>query len=123
MNESKRIQDFKANEIFINGLVIISLTGKLDALTSDSLDKILDKCRKNISIKIIIDLSELNYISSAGLRVLITFLKDVEKNEGILILCGMNRSIKNIFDISGLSGIFKIEPTLEKAKVKILSEK
>jgi len=57
--------------------------------------------------KLIINLEKLNYISSAGLRVLLSANKLIKKKEGALHICGLNNAAKEVFHISGFNMIFK----------------
>jgi stage II sporulation protein AA (anti-sigma F factor antagonist) len=64
---------------------------------------------------IVLDCAELNYISSSGLRVFLIAQKKLMGLQGKLHLCAMQPSIKEIFDISGFSTIFKIFATEQEA--------
>ncbi|WP_394065672.1 STAS domain-containing protein [Alcaligenes sp. WGS1538] len=65
--------------------------------------------------KIVLDLSRLNYISSAGLRVLLLLAKKMKQSGGALVLFGAQPNVKEIFEISGFLVILKVCDTREQA--------
>ncbi|MDZ4122430.1 MAG: STAS domain-containing protein [Candidatus Cloacimonadaceae bacterium] len=101
------------------GVNILSLNGKLDAMTSSILDNALAPVLSSETPKIIIDFADLSYVSSAGLRVLLKTAKQLQTIQGRLVLCNMKDFIREVFDISGFSSILTICESCEKALVKI----
>ena len=63
----------------------------------------------------ILDLESLDYISSAGLRVLLTGAKRLKAKRGKIVLCSAQRHVKEVFDISGFSMIIKVFNDEEEA--------
>ena len=98
-----------------NGIFIVMLKGRLDSQTKNKYEKeilpLIGKKEKDI----IIDLSELDYISSAGLRMLLVSAKSVKKASGKIVIHSMKDFIREIFDISGFSRLFDIVDNREKA--------
>ena len=90
----------------LNGKTLqIALEGRLDTTTAPNLSaEIADLGAVD---EIVWDFNKLNYISSAGLRVLFKAQKDMSKKGGMKIL-GANDDIKEIFDITGSSKIFTV---------------
>ena len=93
-----------------NGILNVDLQGRLDATTAGETEK---KFKSEIeaspnSEKMIINLSKLEYISSAGLRVLLVITKLLKNNNGKLCLCGLDENVSEIFKISGFDAIFNI---------------
>lgn len=82
----------------------VAISGRLDTTTAPELDAAFaaegDKWKG-----VIVDASELEYVSSAGLRVLLSEFKKL----GSLKVTGANETIKEVFDITGLSDLFEIE--------------
>jgi anti-anti-sigma factor len=103
-----------------NGVVIVSLTGRLDAASAPDAETELEKLSTE-NARLLINLRELEYISSAGLRVLLVTAKTVRRKGGRLCLCAMIESVNEVFEISGFSSIFDIAETEEDAK-SILSD-
>ena len=86
---------------------IVKINGRVDTLTAPKLETdILNLI--NDDKNIIIDLDDMDYISSSGLRVLLLTQKKLLAKSKSLKLFGLQASIKEIFDISGFSSIFKI---------------
>jgi anti-anti-sigma factor len=67
--------------------------------------------------RLLIELSQLEYISSAGLRVLLVVAKRIQQKGGKVVLCALVPNVKEVFEISGFSSIFKIFDTVEDAAV------
>lgn len=96
-------------------VVIIGLVGRLDANTAGQLEKkilpLIDEGEK----KLLIDFSELEYISSAGLRLLLLTAKKLKNIKGKIVLCSMKEYIKEIFEIAGFTPIFTIRENQDEA--------
>lgn len=86
--------------------MLIELEGRLDTATSPQLDDFLHTSLGGVN-KLIIDISKLDYISSAGLRVLLYAHKTVSK-QGKMAITGCSEEIREIFDITGFSDILDI---------------
>lgn len=94
---------------------IMELKGRLDSNTSKDLDEAFSKLFINGVYNILLDLSGLEYISSAGLRILLMAVKTINKNEGRLALCSMNEFVKEIFEIAGFTPLFQVYSDREEA--------
>ncbi len=64
---------------------------------------------------VVVDLDRLDYISSAGLRVLLLATKQARAQNARLALAAMQKSVREVFDISGFSSIFEIHGSAEEA--------
>jgi anti-sigma B factor antagonist len=95
---------------------IIGIDGDLDASSCILLDKAISDAVSKDEKKIIIDCSRLNYISSAGLGVFMSYLQDFENNKISLVLCNLSEKVKNVFQILGLDELIKIVNTKDEAK-------
>ena len=85
----------------------LEITGRLDTTTAPELEIVIDNDCADAE-KLIFDLKELEYISSAGLRVLIKAQK-MMNDQGEMVIRGANETVTEIFDITGLLSIFTIE--------------
>lgn len=85
----------------------IKLTGKLDTSTAPELESELKGKLEGIN-KLIFDFSNLDYISSAGLRVVLSSMKSVD-SDGKTILRGAKSNIIEVFELTGLINYLKIE--------------
>jgi len=86
-----------------NGVVVLS--GRLDASQADKARDFL----KNLDSGAILDLKDLDYISSAGLGVLLGVQKRLKEKDQGLKLINMNQHLRNIFTIAGFDRIFEID--------------
>lgn len=98
-----------------NNVKVLQMIGRLDAVTAPDLELQLIPLIKQYRQKIVIDFSSLEYISSAGLRVLLLAMKTSKKMAGELILCSLQDHIREIFDIAGFLPIFTIRENLEES--------
>lgn len=94
---------------------IIRLKGRLDSTTSPELDNYLVSNDFSKYRGIVLEMTELDYISSAGLRVLLNASKAFKKEQIRFLLCGMQAHITEIFEISGFDTFLEIHTTLQKA--------
>lgn len=88
---------------------VISLSGQLDTLTSVDLEKEVMPVLKGDAQEVILDGAELTYISSAGLRLLLTLQKGMKAKGGTFRLRNIQKGIMDIFNITGFSSILTIE--------------
>ncbi len=87
--------------------LVVALSGRLDTTTAPQLE---EKFKSELSDvkELVIDLKDLEYISSAGLRVLLLGQKTMNK-QGKMTVINANESIMEIFDVTGFSDILNIE--------------
>lgn len=96
-----------------NGVYIFKLTGRLDASTSAEFeDKILDVII-NGNTDILIDFSDLEFISSSGLRVLLIAAKKIKAEDGSIKICGIKKHIYEVFEIAGFTPLFEFKETCD----------
>ncbi len=99
-----------------NGDVTIArFEGNLDTNTAPEAQEKLDELAEDGVQRILIDFGALDYISSAGLRVLLILAKKLRGSGGNLRLCGLNETVNEVFEISGFNTIFSVFPTEEEA--------
>ena len=104
------ITEDKRGEIYI-----LKLNGRLDSITSHKLEeKFLSLLNKDEK-KVVVNCSQLNYISSAGLRVLLMVSKRLRSTDGKIVLASLQDQVKEVFDIAGFSSIFTIFHSQEEA--------
>jgi anti-anti-sigma factor len=92
----------------INDFSIVRINGRVDTTNYNEFETIIMGLIGSGENNVIIDCANLNYISSSGLRVFLIAQKKLMALKGKLHLCNMQPAIKEIFDISGFSTIFKI---------------
>ena len=89
-------------------VIILSLIGRLDANTSKDLEGKLLPLLDADNRLFIIDFAQLEYISSAGLRVLLMAAKKLKPLDGTIALASLKDHIKEIFEIAGFLSLFQI---------------
>jgi anti-sigma B factor antagonist len=103
------------NERRTADIVTLSLSGKLDTTSAKAFEeKILGQIESG-ERRIVIDLAQLDYVSSAGLRVLLLASKRLSGANGKIALCSLKDQVKEVFDIAGFSSIFSIHGSHEDA--------
>ena len=90
-----------------NDTHIVAIVGSLDSTTSPAAQKALEPVLAGAK-KVALDFSQLDYISSAGLRVLLGAAKQLKASGGTLGMFGLNQSVREVFDISGFSSILPV---------------
>jgi len=98
-----------------NGAQVVAVNGRVDAVTAPELEIELNGCIDGGANTIVIDLSALEYISSAGLRVILAIAKKLKTSGGDILLTGLGGAVKEVFEISGFYSIFKVFDSAEEA--------
>jgi len=94
---------------------IVCLNGRIDAQSAPGVNQEIGTILDGGKNKMLIDFKSLEYISSAGLRVLIIVAKRLKAAQGSLLLCNLGENIYEVFDVSGFTAIFDICTTREEA--------
>lgn len=88
---------------------LVEVAGRVDSSTAPQLEQALKKIIKDGHYRIVVDLAETEFMSSAGLRALLSALKDVRRfNRGDVRLSSMPEKIKKAFDLAGFLELFKV---------------
>ncbi len=101
---------------------VLDLKGYLDAHTAPELEKAFEKQLDDKRYNIVVNFSDLSYISSAGLGVLMQFIEDVRKNEGDIKLSNMSSRVYNVFDLLGFPMLYEIFNEEDEAVKKFLNK-
>jgi anti-sigma B factor antagonist len=98
----------------VGDATIIRVVGRVDSSVSRLLEqKVADVIAGGRAI--VVDVAEMSYVSSAGLRPFITLAKHAQAKKQAVSLCGMRDEIAEIFEISGLLELFAVHDTVEAA--------
>ena len=97
-----------------NDVTVVTVAGSLDSNSSPKAQQALDAILANGARKVVIDLSGVDYISSAGLRVMLAMAKRLSGG-GALRPFGLNETVREVFDISGFSTILAVFVTEAEA--------
>ena len=94
---------------------VVYLSGRMDAYAANDVEQKLESLATVKHANLVLNLRELEYISSSGLRVLLATLKKATKQQGDVRLACLNPSVKDVFDIAGFTQLFKIYDKEEDA--------
>ena len=98
-----------------SSITILTLDGRLDGESSPSLEESVNDHLANDCKQIIFDCSQLNYISSAGLRVFLISSKRTSAVAGCVTFCSLQPNIVEIFELSGFDNLFSSHADLDTA--------
>jgi len=98
-----------------HNIQVLKISGRIDTSTAPDAEEIIRAFAQGEDGPVIIDGTDLQYISSNGLRVLLTIEKAIAKEGRHIILCSLRPDVEKIFRLTGFSSIFTIHPTVEKA--------
>jgi anti-sigma B factor antagonist len=99
-----------------DGVTVIVPEGQLDAHTAPDFERFLEhRVRDGRVINIVLDFQELDYISSAGLGVLMGLIEEVRTHEGDIKLAALPEKIFHVLDLLGFPMVFQIYPTVTEA--------
>lgn len=104
-----------------DGADILAIIGEIDASSSIELDLAIAKSVGEGATRILVDCSALEYISSAGLGVFMSYIEEFQDKKIRMVLFGMNEKVANTFQILGLADLLHIGTNKQEAK-KMLNE-
>lgn len=96
-------------------VLVITVQGRMDSLSHPEFDRHASDLVDQGERLFVVDLSGLEYISSAGLRSLLGLLKTVQPHGGNVALCGLTGVVRNVFEMVGFQHVFVIGETREEA--------
>jgi anti-sigma B factor antagonist len=96
-------------------VTIVIAIGDIDALTAKEVAAFLDSQLREGENQLIADLSQVGYMSSAGLRALLATLKEARHGGGDFRLAAAQDNVRQVLEMSGFTGIFQVFPTVEEA--------
>ncbi len=94
---------------------VIAVTGRLDTRTAPEWEKQCGDIIQSGGSKFVLDLTALEYVSSAGLRCVLSIAKKLKASGGALVLCGLSGLVKEVFSVSGFDSFFPVYETAEEA--------
>ena len=104
-----------STEGFGDGLTVIHVHGFLDAHTFEEMEETINQLFGESRYKLVVDLSKVDYISSAGAGVFIGAIGTAKENGGNIILMSPTPNVKEVFDLLGLTQIFSFADNPEAA--------
>jgi anti-sigma B factor antagonist len=103
-----------------NGILFITIRGRLDADSSQEAEKVVQDALQGQTTRVLFDLASLEYLSSAGLRVILSTAKEMRRRDGKFVLCSLNEFVKELFDVSGFQSLIPIADSVESG-IEMLS--
>ncbi|WP_157828116.1 STAS domain-containing protein [Paraglaciecola sp. MB-3u-78] len=97
------------------GVFVISPIGRLDTNTSPDAERLIVEAIDSGEKNVVMDYTSTEYISSAGLRVVLKTAKLLKPKGGVIVVCNGNEQITEVFEISGFSGMVASFNSLEEA--------
>jgi len=99
----------------IDTVTLVAMDGNLDTNTSVDAQDHVNGLIDNGAAKLLVDFEKVDFVSSAGLRVLLATAKKLGGIGGSLRICGLNEAVNEVFEISGFSTILEVFPTRDDA--------
>ena len=103
----------------IEGVMVLKLSGRFDAYTASALKEFFQQMSADPTPRIVINLSDVNFIDSTGLATLTIGMQLCRQQHGDLVLCGIQQPVSVIFELTNLDKVFTISATEEAAITKI----
>lgn len=101
-------------------LQCLMLSGRVDSLTAAQLEQeLLGLCDRE-EAQVLVDFQALDYISSAGLRIILMAAKRILRNRGRLLLCALQPKVREVFEMSGFLKILEVAESREAARARFL---
>ncbi len=104
-----------------NEILIFAIKGRLDAATAPIADETINKTLEEHINRLLFDLSALEYLSSGGLRVILSAAKELRRREGKVVLAGLTQYVYEIFEVSGFNSLIPIKDTVEEGLKELAS--
>ena len=93
----------------IDGKYVATLEGEMDTAAAMEVEEAMKPLYKSNGKDVVIDCTNLEYIASSGLRILLSILKDAKAGGSRVVLRNVNEDIKNVFSLTGFINIFEFE--------------
>lgn len=99
------------NEEVIDGVRVLDVRGRVDSGTAPTLAERLNRMLSSQAGQVVVDLQGLEYISSAGFRILLLAARRADEAQVRLVLCGLSDKVRQLFDLGGFLDLFVIRST------------
>lgn len=97
----------------VDGVTVLAVRGRVDSTNAAEFGAKLGTLYATAGRRLLLDLQQLDYISSAGFRALLIAARHAGRNGGRLALCGLNSKVRDLFDLGGFLDNFQIRATRE----------
>ncbi|HRU07719.1 MAG TPA: STAS domain-containing protein [Candidatus Brocadiia bacterium] len=89
-------------ELAKDDIQVLCLKGKLDSMAVPAVEKAIQDALQRSSLRVLLDLSGVDFISSAGLRVVLASARQLAKRSGVLACCAATPAVARVFELAGL---------------------
>jgi anti-anti-sigma factor len=96
-----------------NGIVFLAFEGRLDGAAATEAEQTVKSVLEGETNRLLFDFANLEYLSSAGLRVVLGAAKEIKRKDGKFVLCALNAYVKEVFEVSGFGAIIPITDSVE----------
>lgn len=104
-------------------ILVVHAAGRLDSVTAEAFDARLQELAIDDGARVVLDMAQVGYVASAGLRSLLVLMKQVKANGGALVLAAVHPRVQDILDIAGFTAMFAITPTVEDGLTRLQPER
>mgnify|MGYP006288675611 FL=1 len=94
---------------------VVKARGRIDSMTAPALEEAFEAITEAGRYRIVFDMSEVNFISSVGLRVMIDAQKACRRSGGEVVVAGLSPLIDRAFDLAGYHSLFEVCDTVDEA--------
>jgi len=101
------------------GALVIVPVGRVDSVSSGELERHVVTRLDAGERRVVIDMAGVEYISSAGLRVLLVAAKRLKPPAGALVLCGLGPGVRTVLELAGFTSLFAVEPARAQALARV----
>lgn len=99
--------DFDVGRHGVGSVSVLNVKGYLDAHTAPDLENAFNGLINDKQYKVVVNFSDLKYISSAGLGVFMAYVETMRENKGDIKFCGLKEDVYNIFDLLGFPLLYE----------------
>ena len=103
----------------VGAILVVRAAGRLDSVTAEAFDARLQEVAIDRDTHVVLDLAQVSYVASAGLRSLLVLMKRVKALGGALVLAAVHPRVQDILDIAGFTAMFAIVPTVEDGLTRL----
>lgn len=103
----------------VDDVQVVHATGRIDTSTADRFDARMQQVVTPDAARLVLDLAHVNYVSSAGLRSLLSLLKRVKALGGSLVLAAVHHRVVDILEIAGFTPLFALAATPDEALAQL----
>jgi anti-anti-sigma factor len=103
----------------VSQALVIAPEGRVESASSGELERLVVSRIDAGETRLVLDLSGVDYISSAGLRVLLMAAKRLKEPRGRLVLCGMGPSVRTVLELAGFLPLFAVATSRDEALARL----